>query len=242
MYDLDPLVDSSVRIHGTDTWFNVSLTACATATIHPPRGVTEQPRWRGARDRHAGRHAAVIRFVRGTIEGLSLRHTGELKVHGQLDSVHDWLIGILLGQVNAILDHGPDGVGLWRFIAGLPIPRVDIPHDAIRTACDTQMPSSDADVSPRYHVLYLQGLEATHDVDLHIVATAGSTAWHDPRAFARVSDGTGWRDAGDRTRLVYVGLDNRDHHGSHVPSAGLCMGYCGLYRDLTTEPGSQFTS
>jgi hypothetical protein len=443
VYDLDELAESAVRIHGTDTWFNVSLdapagvtepadaylticqrlpgghvqtervyaniglytnlvkerhsritaielggmefsamTACATATINPPRGSFSSGGGLGHATDMLGDTppAAVIRFVRGTIEGLSLRHTGELKVYGQLDSVHDWLIGILLGQVNAILDHGPDGVGLWRFIAGLPIPKVDIPHpddidaaiqagfgkvttsleqmlltelqevgrqltrrlvdphEAIRTACDTLMPSSYANVSSRYHVLYLQCLEATQDADIDVVANTGSTTCHDPRAFARVSDGTGWRHAGDRTRLLYAGLEDGDQHYSHVlrrppwaswgadiqgrpvpgcgvrsaltttvmseywpllrcmeptvnegvnhrwtvstmrnrlrsdcevpavkilcdmygegrdlremweqryghvPPTGPYMGYCSLYRDLTTEPGSQFTS
>jgi hypothetical protein len=211
------------------------MTVCATATLVEPRGSVTGPH--GAADLAAGTPAPlVVRFVRATIDDVTVQHTGILEVFGKLDPVHDWFIGQLTSVINGVLKSDIGGPLLWQGLlkngleqtlltqldslaAQLQANLVD-PVPMLRQACDTLMPDSFGDVSSRYHLLYRQCRDAGASAGVELIAEVSPNLvqqCHDPEAYARVSEGAVWRSSDDRSIVLTTGSGDHASQVLHRP-------------------------
>jgi hypothetical protein len=211
------------------------MTVCATATLTEPSGSFTGPH--GAADLVAGTPAPlVVRFVRATIDDVTVQHTGTVDVFGQLDPVHDWFIGQLTSVINGVLKSDIGGPLLWQGLlkngleqtllsqldslaAQLQANLVD-PVPMLRQTCDTLMPDSYAHVSSRYHLLYRQCRDAASSAGVELITEVSPNLvqqCHDPEAYARVSEGAVWRSSYDRSIALTTGSGDHATHVLHRP-------------------------
>lgn len=224
------------------------MTVCATATLTEPSGSFTGPH--GAADLVAGTPAPlVVRFVRATIDDVTVQHTGTVGVYGQLDPVHDWFIDQLTTVINLALKSGVGGPLLWdgllktgfeqallsqldSLAAQVQANLVD-PVPMLRQACDTLMPDSYAEASSRYHLLYLQCHDAASTAGVELITEVSPNLvqrCHDPDAYARVSEGAVWRSSDDTSIALTTGFGDP---ATHVLRRPHWVG-CALPSKLTT--------